>query len=118
MERQVTGSTEYLHPTGSGKRTGGDTDTAPGADPTLLHALRQIASPGPLGRSNRGSQEEPDAGEFEQFYNGHRPHPGIANARPLCPLPTRIADPDGMAHLTIRRRDRLGGILHEYEHAA
>jgi putative transposase len=56
--------------------------------------------------------------ELEQFYNGHRPHQGIANARPLCPLPTRIADPDMMAQLIIRRRDRLGGILHEYEHAA
>jgi putative transposase len=29
-----------------------------------------------------------------------------------------IADPDEMAHLKVRRRDRLGGILHEYEHAA
>jgi putative transposase len=56
--------------------------------------------------------------EFEQFYNGHRPHQGIANARPLFPLPPRIADPDKVAHLNIRRRDRLGGILHEYEHAA
>ena len=56
--------------------------------------------------------------EFEQFYNGHRPHQGIANARPLCPLPPRIADPDVLAHLNIRRRDHLGGILHEYEHAA
>jgi transposase InsO family protein len=56
--------------------------------------------------------------EFEQFYNRHRPHQGIANARPLFPLPTPIADPDTMAHLNIRRRDRLGGILHEYEHAA
>jgi putative transposase len=25
--------------------------------------------------------------EFEQFYNEHRPHQGIANARPLQPLP-------------------------------
>ena len=56
--------------------------------------------------------------EFEQFYNGHRPHQGIANARPLHPLPTTIADPHKMTHLNIRRRDRLGGILHEYEHAA
>ena len=55
---------------------------------------------------------------FEEFYNGHRPHQGIANARPLFPLPTPIADPHTMAHLNIRRRDRLGGILHEYEHAA
>jgi hypothetical protein len=27
--------------------------------------------------------------EFEQFYNEHRPHQGIANARPLRPLPRR-----------------------------
>src|SRR5258705_1467708 len=53
--------------------------------------------------------------EFECFYNGHRPHQGLANARPLHPLPTSIADPD---QLEVRRRDRLGGILHEYEHAA
>ncbi|CAM04371.1 integrase core domain-containing protein [Saccharopolyspora erythraea] len=56
--------------------------------------------------------------EFEQFYNSHRPHQGIANTRPLNPLPTPIADPDKIVHLDIRRRDRLGGILHEYEHAA
>ncbi|MFE2184724.1 integrase core domain-containing protein [Streptomyces sp. NPDC059455] len=64
--------------------------------PHLLHALR----------------------EFEQFYNGHRPHQGIANARPLQPLPPPIDDPDTLARLAIRRRDRLGGILHEYRHAA
>ena len=56
--------------------------------------------------------------EFEQFYNGHRPHQGIANARPLHPLPAPITDPEQIARLDIRRRDRLGGILHEYEHAA
>src|SRR3954453_15527660 len=44
--------------------------------------------------------------EFEQFYNGHRPHQGIANARPLCPLPPQIADPDMLARLNIRKRDR------------
>ncbi|NUT04493.1 MAG: transposase [Hamadaea sp.] len=56
--------------------------------------------------------------EFEQFYNGHRPHQGIANARPLHPLPPPIDDPDTLARLNIRRHDRLGGILHEYRHAA
>jgi putative transposase len=56
--------------------------------------------------------------EFEQFYNEHRPQQGIANARPLHALPTRITDPDKMTRLSVRRRDRLGGILHEYEHAA
>jgi hypothetical protein len=56
--------------------------------------------------------------EFEQFYNGHRPHQGIANARPLHPLPTPIVNPDKISRLNIRRHDRLGGTLHEYQHAA
>ncbi|MFE9009201.1 integrase core domain-containing protein [Streptomyces sp. NPDC007875] len=57
--------------------------------------------------------------EFEQIYNRHRPHQGIANARPLHPPPPPpIDDPDTLAHLAIRRHDRLGGILHEYQHAA
>jgi putative transposase len=53
--------------------------------------------------------------EFEQFYNCHRPHQGIANARPLLGLP---APTDAAADLRIHRRDRLGGVLHEYRHAA
>jgi transposase InsO family protein len=56
--------------------------------------------------------------EFEQFYNGHRPHQGIANARPLQPLPVPLVVPGQIASLAIRRRDRLGGVLHEYQHAA
>jgi len=56
--------------------------------------------------------------EFEQFYNGHRPHQGIANARPLQPLPVPLVSPGQIASLNIRRRDRLGGVLHEYQHAA
>jgi putative transposase len=56
--------------------------------------------------------------EFEVFYNKHRPHQGIANARPLAPLPEPISDPDRLAYLTIHRRDHLGGVLREYEHAA
>ncbi|WP_233605883.1 integrase core domain-containing protein [Micromonospora sp. Llam0] len=55
----------------------------------LLHALRQ----------------------YETFYNEHRPHQGIANVRPLAPLPEPITDPDRLAHLNIHRRDRSGGIL-------
>ncbi|MFE1320555.1 integrase core domain-containing protein [Kitasatospora phosalacinea] len=64
--------------------------------PHLLHALR----------------------EFETFYNEHRPHQGLTNARPLHPLPAPIDDPGRIAHLDIRRRTRLGGTLHEYHHAA
>ena len=56
--------------------------------------------------------------EFEQFYNSHRPHQGIANARPLQDLPPPIPRPDDDTPLHIRRHDRLGGILHEYQHAA
>jgi putative transposase len=56
--------------------------------------------------------------EYEQFHNAHRPHRGLSNARPLHPLPEPIIDPATIKHLHIRRRDRLGGILHEYEHAA
>jgi transposase len=56
--------------------------------------------------------------EYEAFYNIHRPHQGIANARPLAPLPEPITNPDQLARLRIRRRDRLGGLLHEYDHAA
>jgi hypothetical protein len=61
----------------------------------------------------------PDAlRESECFCNVYRPHQGIAHARSLNPLPASIGDPDRIARLKVRRRDRLGGILHEYEHAA
>jgi putative transposase len=56
--------------------------------------------------------------EYEHFYNQHRPHRTLADAAPLCPLPESITDPERLAHLDVRRRDRLGGTLHEYRHAA
>ena len=56
--------------------------------------------------------------EYEHFYNQHRPHRTLADAAPLCPLTTPITDPERLAHLDARRRDRLGGVLHEYRHAA
>jgi hypothetical protein len=56
--------------------------------------------------------------EYEQFYNSHRPHQGIANARPLQPLPPPIIDQGQLTRIDIRRRQRLGGILNEYHHAA
>ncbi len=49
--------------------------------------------------------------EFEAFYNEHRPHQGIANARPLKPLPPPITEPDEIAHLNIRKQPQ------EAEHA-
>ncbi|MFL6145318.1 MAG: integrase core domain-containing protein [Labedaea sp.] len=56
--------------------------------------------------------------EYEQFYNNHRPHQGIVNARPLRPLPEPITNPAQITRLDIRRRPRLGGTLNEYHHAA
>ncbi|MFE2070012.1 integrase core domain-containing protein [Streptomyces sp. NPDC059467] len=56
--------------------------------------------------------------EFEHFYNEHRPHQGLANARPLRLLPQPITNPEQMSHLDIQRHDRLGGLLHEYQRAA
>jgi putative transposase len=52
--------------------------------------------------------------EFEEFYNSHRPHQGIANARPLHLMPELIADSTQIARLDMRRRERWGGILNEY----
>jgi putative transposase len=56
--------------------------------------------------------------EYEKFYNSHRPHQGIANARPLHPLPQPSTDQARVAQLSIRRRQHMGGILNEYHHAA
>jgi putative transposase len=52
--------------------------------------------------------------EYEAFYNEHRPHRTLHAAAPLRPLP----QPHRLDHLDVRRHDRLGGILHEYQHAA
>jgi putative transposase len=56
--------------------------------------------------------------EFEHFYNEHRPHRALRAAAPLQPLPDPITDPEQITCLEIRRRDRLGGTLREYQHAA
>ena len=56
--------------------------------------------------------------EYEKFYNSRRPHQGIANARPLHPLPQPITNQAKISDLDIRRRQRLGGILNEYDQAA
>jgi len=56
--------------------------------------------------------------EFEHFCNEHRPHRTLRAAAPLRPLPEPITDPEQIAHLDVRRRDRLSGILHEYQNAS
>jgi hypothetical protein len=55
--------------------------------------------------------------EYEAFYNEHRTRQGIAGIRPRAPLPAPITELDRFARLNIHRRDRLRGIVHEYEHA-
>jgi hypothetical protein len=57
-------------------------------------------------------------GEFESFYNEHRPHRALRSAAPLRSVPELIRDHDRRDRLDVHRRDRLGGILHEYAHAA
>jgi putative transposase len=50
---------------------------------------------------------------FIDHYNGHRPHRALALSPPQPPLPP--TERDG---LSVRRRDRLGGVIHEYSVAA
>jgi putative transposase len=49
--------------------------------------------------------------EYEDFHNTHRPHRTLSQAAPLRPLPDGITDRD---HFRLRRRDRAGGVIHEY----
>ncbi|MFC0112287.1 integrase core domain-containing protein [Kibdelosporangium aridum] len=56
--------------------------------------------------------------EYETFYNQHRPHRALHAAAPQRPRPESITNLGALEHLSIRRHDRLGGILHEYHHAA
>ncbi|GAA4988076.1 hypothetical protein GCM10023205_68770 [Yinghuangia aomiensis] len=56
--------------------------------------------------------------QFEQHYNGRRPHRTLHQAAPPRAAPEPITDPDELKQLRIRRHDRLGGTIHEYQHAA
>jgi len=72
-----------------------------------------------LGHIYRSSDHRADALTYWlRHYNEHRPHRTLRAAAALYPLPEPIHDPEQIAHLDVRRRDRLGGILHEYRHAA
>ncbi len=52
--------------------------------------------------------------EYQHHYNSHRAHRALGQATPLRPLPQRTtSDPN-----TVQRRDRLGGLLHEYQQVA
>jgi len=51
--------------------------------------------------------------EYVAHFNAHRPHRTLNQAAPLQPLPP----PASPSQLHIRRRDRLGGLIHEYSQA-
>ena len=57
--------------------------------------------------------------EYETFYNAHRPHQGIANARPLAPLPEPTGAPprrpETRSPAVRSRRDVPGPCLEAYE---
>ncbi|MFC6087390.1 integrase core domain-containing protein [Sphaerisporangium aureirubrum] len=55
--------------------------------------------------------------EYEEFYNQHRPNQALDQVAPLRAGPDPTTDPATVADLNVHRRDRLGGILHEYSHA-
>jgi hypothetical protein len=53
----------------------------------------------------------------EGHDHGHRPHRSLATAAPPRAIPGPL-DPHRIEHPGIRRRERLGGVLHEHRHAA
>ncbi|MER6759973.1 MULTISPECIES: integrase core domain-containing protein [Amycolatopsis] len=55
--------------------------------------------------------------EYERHYNLHRTHRSLAAAAPLKSL-LEALKAERVDRLTVRRGDRLGGVLHEYRSAA
>jgi len=49
--------------------------------------------------------------EYEDFYNNHRPHRALKQAAPLRPLPCNVTNLD---RFRVQRRNRAGGVIHEY----
>jgi putative transposase len=52
--------------------------------------------------------------EYADHYNGHRPHRALGQAPPLAPGEPVVLASAGR----IVRRDRLGGLVHEYAQVA
>jgi len=52
--------------------------------------------------------------EYVAHFNDHRPHRALHQASPLSSLPP----PASPSQLRLRRRDRLGGLIHEYAQIA
>ena len=52
--------------------------------------------------------------EYTDHYNVHRPHRALGQAPPLGSVESAVAVPAGR----VVRRDRLGGLIHEYAQVA
>jgi putative transposase len=52
--------------------------------------------------------------EYADHYNGHRPHRALGQVPPLGPGESAVVLPAG----GVVRRDRLGGLIHEYAQVA
>jgi transposase InsO family protein len=52
--------------------------------------------------------------EYVDHYNGHRPHRALGQAPPLGSAEPPVIPPAGR----VVRRDRLGGLIHEYPQVA
>ena len=57
---------------------------------------------------------------YALHYNEHRPHRSLGQRPPLAqtPAPDRRAPGEVLPLDRLRRRDRLGGVIHEYQLAA
>jgi len=51
--------------------------------------------------------------EYQKHFNDRRPHRSLGQATPLRVLPQPAA-----SDLKVIRRDRLGGVIHEYAQVA
>jgi hypothetical protein len=52
--------------------------------------------------------------EYADHYNSHRPHRALGQEPPLGPDESALDMPTG----SVVRRDRLGGLIHEYAQVA
>ena len=61
-----------------------------------------------------GRQLQAVLAEYVDHYNGHRPHRALGQAPPLGPAEPPVV----LTSRTILRRDRVGGLIHEYAQVA
>jgi putative transposase len=53
---------------------------------------------------------------YVEHYNRHRPHRSLGLSAPK--RSARYREPEALVAGQLRRRDVLGGLIHEYDHAA